>query len=82
MEWGWHHVFGTIIDRNVTWKNIEVRLDENNKLIITDFETDGFQEIDFKERLIDMTLGYDYLIVVTSNQCYIYKQVINVIYII
>ena len=66
-------VFGTIIDRNVTWKNIEVRLDENNKLIITDFETDGFQEIDFKERLIDMTLGYDYLIVVTSNQCYIYN---------
>ena len=45
----------------------------SNKLIITDFETDGFQEIDFKERLIDMTLGYDYLIVVTSNQCYIYN---------
>ena len=61
-------VFGTIIDRNVTWKNIEVRLDENNKLIITDFETDGFQEIDFKERLIDMTLGYDYLIVVTRSR--------------
>ena len=66
-------VFGNIIDRSVTWKNIEVRLDENNKLIVTDFETDGFQEIDFKERLIDMTLGYDYLIVVTSNQCYIYN---------
>ena len=66
-------VFGSIIDRAVTWKNIEVRLDENNKLIVTDFETDGFQEIDFKERLIDMTLGYNYLIVVTSNQCYIYN---------
>ena len=66
-------IFGSIIDRTVTWKNIEVRLDENNKLIVTDFQNDGFQEIDFRERLIDMTLGYDYLIVVTNNQCHIYN---------
>ena len=66
-------VFGSIIDRAVSWKNIEVRLDENNKLIVTDFQTDGFADIDFNERLIDMTLGYDYLIVVTSNQCHIYN---------
>jgi intraflagellar transport protein 80 len=48
-------------------------LDENNKLIVTDFENDGFQEIDFRDRLIDMTLGYNYLIVVTNNQCHIYN---------
>ena len=66
-------VFGSIIDRAVSWKNIEVRLDENNKLIVTDFQTDGFADIDFNERLIDMTLGYDYLIVVTNNQCHIYN---------
>ena len=66
-------VFGGIIDRTVVWKNIEVRLDENNKLIVTDYENDGFQEIDFNDRLIDMTLGYDYLIIVTPNQCHIYN---------
>ena len=66
-------VFGSIIDRAVSWKNIEVRLDENNKLIVTDFQTDGFAEIDFNERLIDMTLGYDFLIVVTNYQCHIYN---------
>ena len=66
-------VFGSIIDRTVTWKNTEVRLDENNKLIVTDFQNDGFAEIDFHERLVDMTLGYNYLIVVTSNQCIIYN---------
>jgi len=66
-------VFGSIIDRTVNWKNIEVKLDENNKLVVTDFQNDGFQEIDFKYRLIDMTLGHDYLIVVTNNQCHIYN---------
>ena len=65
-------VFGGLVDRAVTWKNIEVRLDENNKLIVTDFQSDGFAEIDFHERLIDMTIGYDYLIVVTNSQCHIY----------
>ena len=65
-------VFGSIIDRALTWKNIEVLLDENNKLIVTDFQNDGFEEIDFRERIIDMTLGYDYLIVVTNTQCHIY----------
>ena len=53
-------VFGSIIDRTVTWKNIEVRLDENNKLIVTDFETDGFQEIDFKETLIFFLMFFNY----------------------
>ncbi|MCQ2816755.1 MAG: hypothetical protein MJ252_05755 [archaeon] len=66
-------VFGSLVDRTVTWKNIEVRLDENNKLIVTDFQADGFAEIDFHERLIDMSIGYDYLIVVTNNQCHIYN---------
>ena len=66
-------VFCNIIDRTVSWKNIGVKLDKINKLIFTDFQTDGFVEIDFNERLIDMTLGYDYLIIVTNNQCYIYN---------
>ena len=66
-------VFGGIIDRVCSWKNLEARLDENNKLILTDFQNDGFQEIELQERLIDMMLAYDYLIVVTNNQCHIYN---------
>jgi intraflagellar transport protein 80 len=50
-----------------------VTLDENNKLIVTDHQTDESAEIDFREKLIEMTIGYNYLIVVTNNQCYIYN---------
>jgi hypothetical protein len=57
----------------VTWQNIEVRLDENNKLIVTDFQTDSNEEIDFRDRIIDMTIGYYYLIVVTNSQCSVFN---------
>jgi intraflagellar transport protein 80 len=66
-------ILGNLVNKTVSWQNIEVTLDENNKLIVTDHQTDESAEIDFRERLIDMTIGYNYLIVVTSNQCYIYN---------
>jgi len=47
-------------------------LDEKNKLVITDYHNDNYEEIDFKDKLIDMVLGFNYLIVVTANQCHIY----------
>ena len=31
------------------------------------------EEIDFRDRLIDMTIGYNFLIVVTNSQCHIYN---------
>ena len=30
-------------------------------------------EIDFKDKLIDMALGYNFLIVITATQCHIYN---------
>ena len=65
--------FGHLVDRTVSWQNIEVRLDEFNKLTVTDYHNEVTEEIDFRDRLIDMTIGYNYLIVVTNNQCHIYN---------
>jgi intraflagellar transport protein 80 len=61
------------VDKTVSWQNVEIRLDENNRLLITDYHNETFEEIDFREKLIDMTIGYNYLIVVTNNQCHIYN---------
>ena len=55
------------------WQNIEIKLDESNKLILTDYHNSTFEEIDFRDKLIDMCVGYNYLIVVTNSQCHIYN---------
>jgi hypothetical protein len=61
------------VERTVNWQNIEIKLDENNKLVVTDFHNEASEDIDFREKLIDMTVGYNFLIVVTNNQCHIYN---------
>jgi intraflagellar transport protein 80 len=61
------------VDRSVSWQNIEVRLDEGNKLLVTDYHQDITEVIDFRDRLIDMTIGYGFLIVVTNSQCHVYN---------
>ena len=37
-----------------------------------DFEKNNNSEIDFKDNLVDMKAGYNYLIIVTSSQCHVY----------
>lgn len=65
-------IVGTLVERSVNWQNYEIKLDENNKLIIYDFSKSIASEIDFRDRLVDMKAGYNYLVVVTSSQCHIY----------
>lgn len=57
----------------VSWQNLEIKLDENNKLLLTDLEQATSTEIDFRDRLVDMKVGHGFLIVVTSSQCHIYS---------
>jgi intraflagellar transport protein 80 len=66
-------VTAEIVDRSVQWQNYEVKYDENNKLIVTDFFNSTFEEIDFKDKLVDLKIGYNYIIVATSIQCHIYS---------
>lgn len=65
-------VVGSLVERSICWQNLEIKLDENNKLIINDFEKQTLNEIDFRDNLVNMKAGYGYLIVLTLNQCHIY----------
>ncbi len=61
------------MNKTVAWQNLEARLDENNKLFIVDNYDLSYQEVDFRDKLVDMTIGYGYLIVVTNTQCHLYN---------
>ena len=42
-------------------------------MLITDYFNETYDEVDFRDKLVDMTIGYNFLIVVTNNQCHIYN---------
>lgn len=67
-------VFGQIVDRHLEWKNYEIRLNENNQIVVRDVinENSPGEELEFGSRVIEMSVGYNQLIVATTKTCYVY----------
>lgn len=49
-----------------------VSLDESLKIKVHDILEDSVEEIDFRDKVVKMALGYGNLVVVTATQCWIY----------
>jgi intraflagellar transport protein 80 len=58
-------VFGQVLERKVEWQNIEAMLKETHKVIVHDILSDMTEELDFRDRVIGMAVGFGYLVVTT-----------------
>ncbi|KAJ1633851.1 intraflagellar transport protein 80 [Pavlovales sp. CCMP2436] len=65
--------FGQLVERELAWSHFEVRLTESAKLAVYDVLTDGVDEIDFRDRVIEFSMGFGYLVVATAAQCLVYS---------
>jgi len=52
---------------------MEVCLDEDNKIAISDSVHEMSEELDFRERVVNMSLMFGFLVVCTTTQTYIYN---------
>eukprot|EP01041_Mallomonas_annulata_P002936 gene2936-5768_t len=67
-------VFAQVVDRRQEWKNTEVTLIGPRKLRIQDTSSETLQDIELsRDRVVEMGLGFDWLIVTTTSQCSIYS---------
>jgi len=66
-------VFGNIVDRQIQWAHIEATLDAENKISINDCLHEMNDDLDFRERVVNMSMRYNHLIVCTTTQCYVYN---------
>jgi len=67
-------LFGGLVDRKFSWQNTDVTLDENNTITVHDVLHETKEELDFRDRVTEMSLGYGALIVTTNSQCFVYQQ--------
>jgi intraflagellar transport protein 80 len=51
-----------------------VTLDERNVITVHDIVAETKEEVDFRDRVTDMSLAYGWLIVTTTNQCFVYNE--------
>ncbi len=66
-------VFGYIVNRQISWAHIEAVLDEDNKISINDCLHEMNEDLDFRERVVNMSMKHNHLVVCTTTQCYVYN---------
>ena len=66
-------VFGSIVDRQLSWAHIEATLDQENKISINDCLHEMNDDLDFRERVVNMSMKHNHLVVCTTTQCYVYN---------
>jgi len=66
--------FASITQRSVSHHNLEASIDENNTISVRSMADDTSEELDHRDRVVDMALGPSgHLVVTTSNQCFVYS---------
>lgn len=67
-------VFAQVVGRRFEWKNTEVTLLEPRKIRVQDVANESVEDLEFaRDRVVELGLGHDWLIVTTTTQCYIYS---------
>lgn len=65
-------ILGYLTGKTCFWKSITAELKEPREIQIIDTNTGNKEEIDYRDRVVNMTMKYNHLIVTTNTQCYIY----------
>ena len=63
------------ISSRIDWRHLEFVLTDSKVIAISNCETELKDKIELKDRLVKMSVGFGYLVVLTSNQGLIYKYV-------
>ena len=70
-------VFGQITNKSIFYQNYNVTLNELNQIIVQNLALPDFQSVyetlEFNEAVINFSIRFDYLIAITTKQCYIYQ---------
>lgn len=65
-------LFGQLVHREVTCGHLEVRQEEPHSLTVLNVTDDAREDLQFKDRVTEMSLSTSHLVVITSTQACIY----------
>lgn len=61
-----------VVEKTVEWGNYHATTCDENTMTIRDIPNGTQENVDFKDRIIKMSIAYDKLIVTTPTQCYLH----------
>lgn len=66
-------IFAQVVDRRLEWKNHEAVLIGPRKIRVSDLYNESIEELEFaRDRVVEIGMEFDYLVVATSSQCFVY----------
>ncbi|PIK56093.1 putative intraflagellar transport protein [Apostichopus japonicus] len=68
-----HVIFAHVVERRMEWRNFEVVVVSLKTIQVRNVIDDSKEKLEFRDRIIKTSLSYEYLIVATSSQCYVYS---------
>lgn len=67
-------LFAQLVNRHFEYKNTEVVLIEPRKLRVQDPINESIEDLEFpRDRIVEISIGFEMLVVTTTTQCYIYN---------
>lgn len=65
--------FGQVVDIGLEDGRVRVNLEDDHRIVVQDILSETVDELDFRDKVVKISLGFDHLIVATSTQCHIYS---------
>lgn len=64
--------FGSLLERRALWRHLVATLIESDRIRVHDILNDTTEMLEFRDKVLKMSLGFGHLIVVTASQCSIF----------
>ena len=65
-------VFGHVIERRIESLSFEATQTDSLSIVVSDVANENSDQLDFRDRIVNWSLGYGYLVAATASQCTIY----------
>ncbi len=66
-------LFANVIDRCLEWEGYEAVVSGSKSITVTNVRDGSKEQLEFRDQVIKISLGFGHLVAVTISQCYIYR---------
>ena len=67
-----HVIFAHVIERRIEWREFEATVTGRKTISLRNVSNDSWEKLEFRDRIINLSLAHGHLVVVTTSQCYVY----------
>ncbi|KAJ8958886.1 hypothetical protein NQ318_019654 [Aromia moschata] len=68
-----HVIFAHVVERDVHYENFTATVSERKVVAVKNVLDDSVEQLELPERVIQLAMRYDHLVVTTPAQCYVYN---------